>query len=56
MNRKPIPADAAHIVFWNDVYHVYRPDGAYYAKEVWTARTLYGAEQFCIKNGWRYYQ
>jgi hypothetical protein len=49
---KPIPADAAQICFHNDVYHVYRPDG-YFAIEVFTARTLFGAEQFCIANNWR---
>jgi len=50
--RADIPEDAAKICFSNDLYKVYRPDG-FYAKEVWTARTLFGAEEFCRKNGWR---
>ena len=47
-----IPADAAHICFHNDVYHIYRQDG-YYAREVMTARTLFAAEKFCNDNKWR---
>jgi hypothetical protein len=47
-----LKANEAQIVFWNDVYHIYRPDG-YYAIEVMTSCTEYGALEFCAKNNWK---
>ena len=55
MKYRELAPNQAHIVFWNDVYHIYRPDG-YYAREVMTTRTLCAAVAFCRKNGWEIIQ
>jgi hypothetical protein len=55
MPQCTIPNDSAHIVFHNDVYHIYRNDG-WCAVEVMTARTLEGAITYCIAKGWKIIQ
>ena len=41
----------AQIVFHNDLYRVYRPDGLY-AKEVWVSRTEAAEKRFIEDNRW----